>query len=471
MNIISYRGPNRAGGVAGALSTIFENVASNNEAWWHVSGTKVLRRERAGKIVACACKIPEHIIEGHYRFCNNFLWPIFHDLPTYAIFDEADRTAYQAFNLALGWNMSRFAQGFERQLYFIQDYQLALVPFFIQRMVHVKVSVFWHVPWPKAILDLHIPFMAEIANGLLSANQIGFHTEEYARNFLQFVRKCMPEYTVDMSRKYVRRVNEVAVPFSLRELFRTKVFVEPLGIDSSYWQYQCDKVSQANLFQDQDFSLDQTFVLSVDRADYTKGVIERFDAIDQFFRTNPDWIGRVSFLQVCQRTRSGLPNFDKYWYDCLNKASEINLRYATQKWKPIVWIKEQIEPTGLAILYRHARALLVSSLRDGLNLTAKEFIACSDSGVLLLSQYAGAWHELEDGSLTIDPYCKDEMVARLLEALSMPDDQRRERLFRLKSNVKSHSLVNWFQRFSNTDDDRDDSIRECLLDMRERSFR
>lgn len=471
MNIISYRGPYSAGGVSGALSTIFENLASQNEIWWHLSGRKILKRESTGKLVACVCKIPHHIIEGHYRYCNNFLWPVFHDLPVYANFNEFERTAYQAFNLSFGWNMRRFAHEVEDAHYFIQDYQLAILPFFIQKVMNVKVDVFWHVPWPKKVLDLHTPGVAEIANGILSANQIGFHTLEYANNFLQFVHQHMPDYTVNFNKMYVRKTYPTPAMLFREDWLKTKVLTCPLGIDSTSWDSHRDQIDLTTQFADAGVNFYQPFVLSVDRADYTKGVIERLDSIDQFFRTNPDWRGRVYFLQACQRTRSGLPDFDHYWNDCLNKVSEINQRWATAKWKPIVWITKPIEPVMLSSLYRRASALLVSSLRDGLNLTAKEFVVCSDSGVLLLSRYAGAWSELKDGCLSVDPLEKDDMADRLLEALSMPDEQKMDRLRRLKAKVKSNPLLKWWNQFTFVGDERRGSVRECLLDMRGCSVR
>jgi trehalose 6-phosphate synthase len=191
-------------------------------------------------------------------------------------------------------------------------------------------------------------------------------------------------------------------------------------------------------------------VLSVDRTDYTKGILQRICSIDRFFESNPAYVGEVAFLQICQPTRLGLAAFDKYWEECQVRAYQVNARWATNDWRPLVWIDQPVAPPALSWLYKKAAALLVTPLRDGLNLTAKEFVACGDKdpGALLLSPGAGVWHELGEHALSVKPLLSDQISSQLSLALSMSREERMERSRRMKECLERNTLEDWWHKFT-----------------------
>jgi trehalose 6-phosphate synthase len=190
-------------------------------------------------------------------------------------------------------------------------------------------------------------------------------------------------------------------------------------------------------------------VLSVDRVDYTKGILERLECINEFFNVYPSWRGEITFVQLCQRSRPGLNAFDAYWNECLAKTGEINSRWGEESWKPILWVPESVSQAVLSGLYQKAAALLVTPLRDGLNLTAKEFVACSNnsSGPLLLSKNAGVWQEFGEYALPLTPSQPVEMASSIARALSSDRDEHKDRLRHMRESLEENTLSVWWQKF------------------------
>ena len=185
----------------------------------------------------------------------------------------------------------------------------------------------------------------------------------------------------------------------------------------------------------------------VDRADYTKGVLERMEAIDKYFAENPHRIGQITFVQVCQPTRNGLPAFDKYWDQCREKATDLNNRWKKDSWSPVSWIDKPVPPKVLAWLYSKAETMLINPIRDGLNLTAKEFAVCSTSGALILSKGAGVWQEIGDKVVPLENLTP-EVIARQIEvSLNMPSEEKTRRLLAMKQTISANSLRVWWRNF------------------------
>lgn len=436
MNILSYRGPSTPGGVSATLSRVIEQTYDAQQ-WWFLHGSRL--RKKTGKINSTeeVCQIPFNTIEGHYRYCNDFLWPVLHELPQYATFSEADKLMYQQMNKTFAWNVLNAPQNTESQKAFVNDYQLALTPQLLSEYSGSSVDVFWHIPWPRRFEDAHIEPLIEVATGLLAAEKIGFHIEEYAFNFLSFADHYLPGFKVDFQRGQISRANGIT----------TQVVAHPLGIDCDFW---LEKLREESVCR-RDLNILQLskkpFVLSVDRTDYTKGVFHRLQAIEHFFSANSDQIGKITFLQICQKTRSGLSAFDEYWQQCKFLCDSINTRWASKNWQPIIWIDTPVSPNVLAWLYKRASVMLVTAVYDGLNLTAKEFVLCSKNGVLVLSARTGAWHELNEHVLTL-PNLKPETISRQVKyALTMSPKSRKERMDNLKQNVLSNSLTSWWHKF------------------------
>jgi trehalose 6-phosphate synthase len=196
--------------------------------------------------------------------------------------------------------------------------------------------------------------------------------------------------------------------------------------------------------------LRQKIVLSVDRADYTKAVLERLQSIDRLLCLRPELIGQVSFVQICTRTRGDLEEFERYWQRCQSLYQSINARWQDGEWQPINWIEQPMAPPQLSTLYRRADAMLVNPVRDGLNLTAKEYAACQGDcpGALLLSPDAGAWHEIGAYCLPAHPLNRDQMIESILRGLNMSQAECRARNLLTKISLENNTLTSWFKYFA-----------------------
>ncbi len=456
MNILSYRGPKAGGGVSAALSSLmktFSDRAGGFAHWWHLSGCTVLDAlDRRSKAVHELVSIPAGLIEGHYRYCNEFLWPIMHDLPQHAVFNSIDRHCYRRFNHIFASNILHSCCSHRSSHYFVQDYQMALVPRLMRVQPGLAVSLFWHIPWPRFVTEEHRPLLVELAEGLLGAQRLGFHTSEYADNFLSFVAAFMPGFSVDFEALTVTPAygKTGADFFGSRSAAFTQLVVSPLGLDNEFWKSRAGAGFWSVSSPIAEFAKWPHFVLSVDRADYTKGVLERIDAIDKFFAAHPERLEQVSFLQVCQPTRQGLSAFDNYYRQCRDLADYVNHCYGQGDWQPIVWIDEPMPQSALIELYRSADCMLVNPIRDGLNLTAKEFVGSSSSrpGALLLSPGAGVFAELGGYCSPVDPSSSVQMAQAIEAGLTMSLPERQERIARMKDILRAHTLEDWWKTFA-----------------------
>jgi trehalose 6-phosphate synthase/phosphatase len=438
MNILSYRGPSTAGGVSSALARIIETCVDSDPRWWYISESSVETRTSAYAAPEELCKIPKEVIDGHYAYCNSFIWPVLHDLPQHATLNMVDRQFYQQFNTRFARNIMRSRQLVSKKC-FVNDYQLALATGLIAKSQSMHIILFWHVPWPSMVTPAHAPYLAEIAQGLLGAKRIGFHTEEYATNFLRFVETYLPAYKVDSGSR------SIANPKNPGQA--TELVALPLGLDYRFWLETTAESTPIHKDLDVRAQIPGRFVLSVDRADYTKGVFERMEAIDQYFTLNPHRIGKITFVQVCQPTRIGLPAFDAYWQKCRDKSHELNARWQQGSWQPVSWIDKPVPPKVLAWLYSKAEAMLINPVRDGLNLTAKEFAVCSTNGALILSRGAGVWHEIGENVVALQNLSANEMATQIEASLTMPQVEKQLRLKQMKKTISANSLRVWWQNF------------------------
>jgi trehalose 6-phosphate synthase len=227
----------------------------------------------------------------------------------------------------------------------------------------------------------------------------------------------------------------------------TTVTVAPLGIDADFWHRNSGNSSIAI-----ERGLPDTYALSVERADYTKGVLERLNGVDLYFQRNPDEAGKMTFVQICTPTRTGLSGYDEYWRNCTLRAEALNRRWAEPGWQPLIWFTEAVPATELSSLYSRARLAVVSPLCDGLNLTAKEFVASQQAqpGALLLSRGAGVWHELSEYALSLDPESPDAVARELEIGLSLGESEREFRIRQMQSLVRANSLDRWWSLMTNS---------------------
>jgi trehalose 6-phosphate synthase/phosphatase len=418
MDIVSYRGPSRAGGV----SVLIERALANHRGhrWIYMSDCR-LEESLRNEITPLSRLNPE-VILGHYRYCNEFLWPLMHGLGDMARYNADDHGCYRMLNMAVS---AQAALADELGETFVHDYQLALVPEYFANSKAAAAAFFIHIPWPEDIPQEHKSRMAEIARSLLRCRKLGFHTDNYVTNFCRFVEDCLPEFAVFPGRRAIahesgRNIDLVA---------------SPAGVDFELWQ---TKGATAKRF------IDTPYVLSVARADYTKGILENIVAMRLLFRNRPELREKIQLVLVCQPTRNGLAAFDEYWTRCYAEYQDVLAEFATDRWQPVNWITEPLAADRLAGLYAGANAMLVTPKKDGLNLTAKEFVASSSNfrSPLILSRGAGAWHELKDHVITVNECAPDEIALSILRGLR--NEGTPSNLLWMKRIVRSNTVSKWW---------------------------
>ncbi|MBS0197244.1 MAG: trehalose-6-phosphate synthase [Planctomycetes bacterium] len=387
--------------------------------------------------------------EGYYYgFSNEGLWPLCHLTHERPIFRASDWDQYVNAN-------QRFADavlnevGAESAVVMVQDYQVALVPAMIkQRRPDLRVGLFWHIPWPNPEAFRICPFRAEVLQGMLGADLIGFHLQQHCNNFLDTVDR-MVEAKLDWDR------------FSV-ELRGSTTLVRPFPISVQPWSEKHvasgDELAARSESLRHKFSLANVpIAVGVDRIDYTKGIAERFRAIERFFERCPQHRGQFSFVQLGAPSRTHIPRYRDLVTELETLADAINWRFKAdnQGWKPIHFLVAHHDEMTVHAFLKMASVCIVSSLHDGMNLVAKEFIAAQGEptptgadgdGVLILSEFAGAARDLPD-ALIINPYDTEEFAEAIRIAVEMPGEERRARMSRLYQQVSEHNIYRWAAEF------------------------
>ena len=372
---------------------------------------------------------------SHYYdgFANEGLWPLCHEAHVRPVFRANDWRHYQAIN-------ARFAAVIEEELpdlsapVFIQDYHLALVaPDLRKRCPGVKTALFWHIPWPHPDRLRILPWRREILTGLLTNDLIAFQLERDRRNFVAAARD---ELGHDATRNTVRVGNRIV-----------SVKAVPIGVDyDRMQQIVSDPANEVEMKRlRQELSLESPLIgIGVDRLDYTKGVLERLEALDLLLSKRPDLQERLTFVQIGVPSRSKIRSYQDVVEAIDRKVEEINTKYGNGGPGPIRYRKSALRIKRLAALYRLADFCIVSSLHDGMNLVAKEFVAARDDldGVLVLSKLAGASQALHD-ALIINPYDVEGFTAALERAVDMPVEDRRRRMRALRLVVAGANVFGW----------------------------
>jgi trehalose-6-phosphate synthase len=413
MDLLSYRGPNAPGSLSSALHALWNDPRSEVNAWWYLSNSQ-LHLSVSPHSPGTSRLLDNNLCQDHYRFCNELIWPLMHGFSQYCVLRPETLGAYLKLQGDVASVISR-----RREPIFVHDYQFCLIP----DMVALPTSLFWHIPWPSAVDAKWGGFVSQISEAMSAAQHIGFQTSEYAQNYLSF----LPEY--------------------MRRSVERKISVSPVPIDAEMWNClasDCNELSTPELAD-----VKVPIVLSVDRTDYVKGVKERLQAIDAFFACYPEYRGRICFVHVGARTRQGVDAYDRYWQECRGMYQTILSRWRTESWTPIVWIERNLDAQDLAKLYATSKVMLVTSLRDGLNLAAKEFVACQTSldGVLVLPHAPGVSSQLGDFAVSITPTDMRSIVEGINEALCMPDAELMRRMDAMRRIVLNSSLPDWHRRF------------------------
>jgi trehalose 6-phosphate synthase len=378
---------------------------------------------------------PEEEQGYYYGFSNEGLWPLCHLAYVRPAFREADWDAYRAVN-------QRFAAAVIREarrpdpVILIQDYHLALLPRLIrQRKAAATITLFWHIPWPSAETFGVCQWKDEIVRHLLDADVVGFHTRQYCLNFLATAEQLL-ECRVDYERMTVTTEGHVC-----------RVSAYPISIEWPPPQLEglpSVAVSRGRIRRRYGIAAGVHLGVGVERWDFTKGILERFHALEVLLLRRPDLRGRVALLQVAAPSRARLPAYQALQRQTLAETERINARFAGSSWKPIVLVDRQQSAEQVFELFRAADFCLVNSLHDGMNLVSKEFVAARDDedGVLILSAFTGASRELVE-ALLVNPFCISETAAAIEAAITMPREERRERMRLMRRTVMDNNVYRW----------------------------
>ncbi|MBI4093923.1 trehalose-6-phosphate synthase [Candidatus Kaiserbacteria bacterium] len=371
-------------------------------------------------------------VAGYYNgFSNEALWPLCHMAHVRPQFRKDDWLAYKKVNSLFAKTFLHEIRHIERPIVLVQDYHLALVSALIKKSrPDAQVALFWHIPWPAAAQFNICPWRKEILEGMLGADLVGFHTQQYCNNFMDTVgnevesRLDLEEFSVHhedhrtLVKPFPTSIAFPGVAESAHEPERS--ILEALGIRTKY------------------------LVLGVDRLDYIKGILERFKGFEFLLETHPEYGGEVTLLQIGSPTRESVGKYREYAAQVKDEAGRINEKFGTREWKPIVFEYKSYSHVQLRMLYQLADACLVTSLHDGMNLVAKEYAAArtDEAGVLILSQFAGASRDLK-GALVVNPYSAEETSAALHTALTMGKAEQHRRMKAMRTSVSDYNVYRW----------------------------
>ena len=448
MHVKSDRGPEALVPASG-LVTALEPVLVASDGTWVAHGSGNADRETvdASDRLRVPPDLPsytlrrvwltEEEVKGYYEgFANEGLWPLCHIAHTRPTFRPEDWRQYQQANRRFADAVLQEMEGVEAPIVLVQDYHFALLPKMVKEArPDARVAIFWHIPWPNAEVFAICPFQRELLDGLLGADLVGFHTQTHCNNFLETVDRSVEALT-EWDRFAVNRQGHVTRvrPYPISVAF-------PDGKPKQEWRSA--GAERAKLSEE--LGIEGSLLgVGVDRVDYTKGILERFRGIERFIEMNPAYHRRFSFVQIGAPSRTDIPRYQQFLDEVTAEADRINSRFQSGKWKPIVLLKKHHSHHEITRFYHAASLCMVTSLHDGMNLVAKEFVASRDDehGVLILSTFAGAALELTD-ALQINPYDVQQTAAAILRALEMPDDEQAARMYRMRLKVKDYNVYRW----------------------------
>jgi trehalose 6-phosphate synthase len=380
---------------------------------------------------------PEEEKGFYFGFANEGLWPLSHIAHTRPIFRSQDWESYRTVNQRFADALLEEIAGQSDPAVLVQDYHFALLPRMIKAArPDARVAIFWHIPWPNPEAFGICPWQAELLDGLLGADLVGFHVQAHCNNFLDTVDRLL-ESRIDRERFAVNRGGRFT-------------YVRPLPISVPFGAEPAKPVRHESL------SLQRVELLraagteapmmgiGVDRVDYTKGIPERFRALEMFFEKYPRYVGQFTFVQIGAPSRTHIRRYHDLMEEVTEEAERIDRRFRSNGWKPIVFLPRHHSHEQILRYYRAADLCLVTSLHDGMNLVAKEYVAArSDGGgVLILSRFAGASHELAD-ALLVNPYDTEGLADAIHRALAMAPEDRRARMARMRIYVREHNIYRW----------------------------
>ena len=435
---------------ASGLVTALEPILRACDGTWIANGSGDADRETAdahGRL-RVPPEAPEYTLrrvwltkeeeEGYYNgFSNEGLWPLCHIAHTRPTFRSMDWQAYQQANRKFADATLQELDGAKEALILVQDFHLALVPRLVkQARPDVRIALFWHIPWLNPEAFGICPWGGELLDGMLGADLIGFHTQAHCNNFLETVDSAL-ESRIEWEHFAVKRnghktsVRPFPISVDMRE--------DPIEAAPQTTSHELRSALLKNL------GIHAGFLgIGVDRIDYTKGIIERFRGVERFLERFPNYRGNLVFVQIGAPSRTNIQQYRDLGAQVEAEATRINARFQTGDWKPIVLLPRHHSHAEVTPYYRAADFCMVTSLHDGMNLVAKEFVASreDEEGALILSQFTGASRELRD-ALIVNPYDTEQLSEAIRMSLEMDSEERRTRMRRMRQIVRTNNVYRW----------------------------
>ncbi len=435
---------------AGGLITAMEPILKINKGLWIAHGRGTADREvvdEKDKIKMPPGKnsytlkriwVSKKNLRGwYYGFSNQALWPLCHNVFERPVFNQADWDSYQDVNTQFAESILQEVEG-KKAVVWIQDYLLSGVAKVLRdKRPDLVIGHFWHIPWPVADTFKICPWDKEILEGMLGNELIGFQRHAYCRNFLTSVSKTL-EAKVDfdaMTVTYNGRVTYVRhFPISIDYQAVSQISAKSKKFGKSY--------IKENVTGRYEF-----LSLSLERLDYIKGIPERIKAIDRFLEKYPEYVEKFVHINVLVPSRTLIKRYEELSKEIHTLVENVNFKYATATWQPIHIIDHVLAPAQVYSFLKSANVGLVTSLADGMNLIAKEYVAAGpDDGALILSDQAGSADELQD-ALIVNPYDVEQLADSIKRALEMPKDERKLRMQKMRDIISKNNVYNWAGRF------------------------
>jgi trehalose 6-phosphate synthase/phosphatase len=431
------------GGLATGLSSLIESYEQLWIGWPGITSEKLtsegkahIRERLAGENCRPVFLSRKQFDHYYLGFCNKTIWPLFHYFPMRTVYEEHFWKTYKQVNQTFCDEIIEIAK--PGDCIWVHDYQLMLLPQLLrEKLPDIEIGFFLHIPWPSFELFRLLPWREEILNGLLGADLIGFHTYDYVRHFLSSLSRIMG---LEHMLGKVGMGNRVI-----------KVDAFPMGID--YEKYS-QAISKAGVRKEVDKILQEVgkrkIIISVDRLDYTKGIIQRLEAFDLFLSENPEYKEKVTLIMVAVPSRTGVEDYKMLRNRLEQLVGRINGEHGTMGWVPVWYLYRFLPFRRIAALYNVADVALVTPLRDGMNLIAKEFIATKTEGrgVLILSEMTGAASELGE-ALIVNANNKGAIIKAIKEALEMPLLEQMERNILMQERLRRYDVSRWSSDFLN----------------------
>lgn len=430
-----------SGGLVSALLPLFER---NGGCWIGWPGTgysaeieAIVNAQRSTNYSLHPVFLTAEEKKCFYHGCSNeIIWPLFHDLQSHCTFDPRYWTAYRDANDKFAHATAQFARNDD--FIWVHDYHLMLLARSLRaRSLRNEIGYFHHIPFPQPDIFEKLPWRNEIARALLRFDSIGFQTDRDRRNFIACIRRFVPEAHVQKSNG--RFIVQSEGTYSVIGSY-------PIGIDfESFSNRAADREVVSRVQQIHAESADRRLIIGIDRLDYTKGIVERLLGLRSLLQTDRSTLGRVQMVQVVVPSREEIPEYRNLRERIENLVNEINAEFGEPGWLPIKYLHGSLSRTDLLALYRAADVALITPLKDGMNLVAKEFCAArvDEGGVLVLSEFAGAATELSRGALLVNPYDSQGIAAALSKALQMSREQQQVRMQRMREVVSHNNIFAW----------------------------